>query len=373
MKKILIATFSLGEGGAEKVLVELLDNINYNEYEVDLFVIKQEGIYIKNINPKVNVKILFNKIKFSNRKYNNFLNEIRLKSVQVFSKLIRAFIINKKYDIEISFLEGIATKFISDSCNKSSKKIAWVHTDLEKCRAMNKFFEKISYPKFDKIVCVSNEAKSIFDKLNPKLAPKSVILYNIINKKKIIEMAEVQIDLFENKEIKTIIAIGRLCENKRFDILINAHYRLLKQGIENRVLILGEGKGRQALEKQIRDLKLEKSVNLIGFKENPYPYLKAADIFVSVSDYEGFSLVVCEAMILKKPIISTKCTGPNEILSYGKYGVLIECNNVEQLEEELKKMIIHDEVRKEYSMKSACRGELFEISEFMSEFYKIIN
>ena len=123
--------------------------------------------------------------------------------------------------------------------------------------------------------------------------------------------------------------------------------------------------------KEIKENSLEESVKLLGFKENPYPYLKKADIFVSSSRFEGFSLVVGEALCLKKPIIATKCVGPLELLNNGEYGLLAEIEDVRDLAEKIKKLVLDKGLRKKYSSLSKKRSEIFNIDKTIQEVEKV--
>jgi len=144
---------------------------------------------------------------------------------------------------------------------------------------------------------------------------------------------------------------------KRFDKLLNVHKRLIDKGIEHEVWILGEGGDRKALEAQIDRLGIGKTCFLPGFV-NPYPYLCAADVFVMTSDYEGLPVVICEAMVMAKPIVATAVTGPSELLENGKYGVLTE-NAEAAIETALQTMLEQPKLRESYSRKLRENRENF--------------
>ena len=236
-----------------------------------------------------------------------------LKNPELFKKFIK-----DKYDTEIAFLEGMSSIYLSKT--ECKNKIAWVHIDLEKHRLMTKEKEREMYKNYNKIVCVSNQSKSAFEKLYPEFSNRTVVVYNPIDREEIIEKSYEKIEKFKDGNKVTFIAIGRLHEQKGFDILLKAHKLLQDEKIESSLVILGEGDEEENLKKYILENDLEKSVKLLGFKENPYPYLKQSDIFISSSRYEGYPLVLCEAICLGKPIIATRCTGAKEILENGKYG-----------------------------------------------------
>ena len=273
---------------------------------------------------------------------------------------------NKNYDIEIAFLEGYSTVLVANRKN-DSKKISWVHIDLEKHKMISRKLERVSYHKMKQIICVSEDSKKSVLNLYPENKNKIEVIYNPIDKKNILEKSNEKIDFnFENNKIN-VITVGRLNQQKGYDILLQSHNRLIKKGLDYNLIILGEGGEKSSLEKYIRENVLENNTQLLGFKENPYPYLKQADIFVSSSRYEGYPLVLCEAVCLGKPIIATNCTGPKEILENGKYGLMAEVENIEDLTEKMKELILDEKLRKKYSELSKERAKMFDIKKTLEE------
>lgn len=369
MKRILIAQYSLGGGGAEKVLIDILNNIDYKKYKVDLFLLRKEGVYLDRLNENVRVFSVLDKFNFKEEKLNKLLNDIRFLLVKFFSRFVHKITVGNNYDIEIAFVEGLTSKFIADSSNKTSEKLAWVHIDLEKYRPIKEFFQKRFYPKFNKIVCVSEESRRVFGKLYPSLKNKTVVLYNIIDSKEIVKFSSENINY--RNESPVVIGVGRLSPQKRFDILIKAHKLLLDEGVKNKLLILGEGDKRKELEALIDKLGVKDTVDLYGFVRNPYPYIKNAQVFAMSSDFEGLPLVVCESLVLGKPIISTRCTGPTELLDDGKYGILVDCNDEVQLKDGLKELLTNKDVYNNYCEKSLERSKIFDTKEAMKNLYDL--
>ena len=369
-KKILIAQYSLGGGGAEKVLIDILNNIDYSKYEISIFLLRKEGVYLSKVNSNVNIIAPMGNIDFKNEKANKLLNDFRFALIKFLPKIVHRLLVGNEYDIEIAFVEGLTSKFIADSCNKNSKKITWVHIDLEKYKPIKEFFQKRFYPKFDLIACVSEDSKRVFEKLYPDLKDKTKVVYNLIDSKQIIELANEEVDFDE--EIPTIIAVGRLSVQKRFDVLIKAHKLLLDDGINHKLLILGEGEKRDELQSLINSLKVNETVDLHGFVNNPYKYIKKAKVFAMSSDFEGLPLVVCESLVLGKPIVATRCTGPTELLGNGEYGVLVDCDNEVQLKDALKSVLTDDSLCEYYSKKSLERSKIFDTKEAINNIYKLL-
>lgn len=367
MKKIQIVTLNLGCGGAEKVLINMLNRLDYSLYEVEVLLIENKGIYIDNLNKNVKLRYVFPNISFKNRKLENIYDFIKRNIIKYFGSFVPY--INENFDIQIAFLEGLSTIFLSKAFN-NSKKIAWVHTDLKKMRSMPYKKELKIYEKFDTTVCVSENVKHSLIELYPTLKEKTKVIYNLIECEKVIELSKENVELKFNKP--TIIGVGRLNVAKRFDLLLEAHNLLLKEGIYNELLILGEGNELDNLKSMINNKGLNESIKLLGFKKNPYPYIKKSDVFVMTSDYEGFSLVLAEAMILGKAIVSTKCTGPKELLNYGKCGLLVECNNVIKIKEAIKRILIDTKLKKDLEFKCKIRSNIFNSNEVMKQINELL-
>lgn len=314
MKKILFFMKFLKGGGAEKVLLTILQNLNCKKYDISLCVLFNEGIYIEQIPKNINYFYIFDKETTENHKWASE------NAKELYSQYI-----TETYDIEIAFLEGICTKIISKS-PQNSKKIAWVHIDLFNCHYTNYLYtstqeEENVYLKYNQIVFVSQTVQYSFYKLFPKLYGRGTVIYNPININRILELSkEYSVEFTKT----TFISIGRLTDQKGFDRLINATYRLIEQGFDFEVLILGEGPKENVLKSLVKQLCLQDIINFVGFKSNPYPYLLEADAFISTSRSEGLALVLCEALILKKEIIATNCSGVKEALADGKYGLIAE-------------------------------------------------
>lgn len=370
MKKILIIQESLGGGGAEKVLNDILNGFDYDNYKVDLALIANEDdVYSKKINKKVTIKSFFPKLKFKNKILEKIYKQLKIWHVKK-SYLYIPWFLKKDYDIEISFLEGPSTEILAKSRNKKSKKIAWVHTDLTKIRRISIDREREAYGKMDKILVVSNDAKEKFNELYSEYSTKVEVLYNLIDTNNVIKLGVEKLDFTFGKN--SLIAVGRLNKQKRFDKVIKAHKELLDEGIENNLIILGEGDERANLENLIKKLKIEDTVKLLGFNENPYKYIKNADIYVMSSDVEGFSLVVAEALILGKAVVATKCAGPMEILGDSEYGLLVKDQTVETLKDGIKELLLDESKKNKFEEKALERSNIFNEKTFWESFYNIL-
>lgn len=353
MIKILFFIENLSAGGAEKVLQNLVNNMDKEKFDITV-----QTVWKENPEGFLNENIKYKYIYPRYSKLNNY--RYRLGALL---KTIYPLYIKDNYDIEVAYLECGATKVISTSTNKKAKKIAWVHCDLsKKIRNINEFKKKSVkwYKKFDEIVCVSRDVEKSFGSIYG-IEFDTKVIYNVIDDYSIKEKANESIrDFSFEKKIPTIVSVGRLSTEKRFDRLIEAHKALLDEGFLNKLLIIGEGDERERLEKIIKATEVQKTVTLLGFKSNPYPYIKKADLLVCSSDYEGFSSFVAEGLILGKAIVTTKCNGMEELLGNSQYGIITECS-AKSLSEGLKKLLSDNSLKEEYERNASERGNGFSI------------
>ena len=242
-------------------------------------------------------------------------------------------------------VETFLTKLLSHADLKS-KMIAWIHTELidnpwpvELGVYKNIEEEKIAYSSYDKIVCVSQTAKDSFCKLYGN-KERTITIYNPIDVDDIRQKAGEKIN--RNNQTIHLISVGRLVPQKGYDRLLNAVKRLHEEGYSFKLTILGEGTERNLLEEFISSNDMHSYVSLPGFVDNPYHEIAVSDIFVCSSRAEGFSLVIAEAMVLGIPVISTYCSGPNELLEEGQCGMLVE-NSENGIYQGLKIVLQHKE------------------------------
>ena len=376
MKKILIFVDSLNEGGVSKVLLDLLENINKEKYDITVMTLYNQGVYIDEVRKYVKYKYCFN-IPAAND--NSLKAKLYRKYWGGMLRLPESFMyrwfVKEKYDIEIAFMHGWSTKFISGSNNQDSKKIAWVHVDLVTWNRVDGVFKNLehhkkAYSKFDEVLCVSQTVKEgVEKKYNVKNAR---VLYNPINREKILKLSNEKIDDIKLSSKFKLISVGRLSEQKGYDRLLRVFKKLKSDGLDIELILVGNGDKYNKLNKYILENKLEKDVTLLGFKENPYKYVRASDLFVCSSISEGFSLVIGEAMAVGIPVVSVDCPGPNEILYYGKYGKLVN-NNEEDLYNGIKEMINNKVLYEKYNNKANERGKMFSINKFINDVENILD
>lgn len=350
MIKILFFIENLTEGGAEKVLRNLVNNMDQTQFDITVQTVwpcDSEKYLAKGIH----YKSLFT--------FRNALSNLRYR-FEAETGLAYKLHIRDDFDIEVAYLECGATKVMAGSANKKAKKLAWVHCDLQKAMADPKAFARQTapyYAKFDRVVCVSENVKKSFLELYGDIVPVDVI-YNTVDEKEIWEKAERPIPGGLKMPPMTAVSVGRLTAQKNFLRLLKAHKRLLMEGILHDVWILGEGPERAGLEQFIAENDLNDTVKLFGFQENPYPYMHEADLLVCSSDYEGFSTFVTEGVILGKPIVTTDCTGMREILGDSEYGLITELSD-DGLYGGMKRMLTEPTLRESYMHMAGKQGKTF--------------
>lgn len=345
-KKIVFGITGLTVGGAERVLVDLANRLS-SDYDITIFTIYAKGEFEKDLSDKVKI------ISIQDKPYSELTNfqkhfvmpiKVLLNKGMVYKKYIK-----NKFNVEIAFLEGPVTRIFSTK-NKNARKIAWIHNDMGlvfgkgiKAKIKKKIDKKI-YSRFDKIVFVSLDNRIKFDLLykdgirNSELEKiKEKVIHNYVNSEMIFEKSEKEQEVqFNNKEIN-FVTVCRLVEQKALDRLINVHTKLIKNNINYNMYVIGDGPLKKELLEKVKENRIEKSFKLLGQKENPYPYIKNADVFCLLSYFEGYPMVVEEAKILGKKILITN-TAAREVVRKYDYAEILE-NNEDAIYEGIKKQI----------------------------------
>ncbi len=338
MKKIIFGITSLTLGGAERVLVDMVNQLS-DTFDITIFTIYGKGELEKSLNNRIKIKRIFDKPYKELTKVEKI--SIPLK-ILCFQKQYYKKYIQGDYDIEIAFLEGPITRLFSTK-NRNTKKIAWIHNDISKVygndlKAKLKLtIDKRIYNKYEKLIFVSKDNKEVFDIRYPNMKPTEEVIYNYIDPQKVIEKAKEKIDFsFDNKQMN-FLTVARLVEQKGIDRLIRIHKELIANHFNNKFYIIGDGPEREKLEKLIKDEHLQETFFLLGAKENPYPYIKQADMFCLLSKFEGYGMVLEEAKILNKPIIITNTAAREAVENY-KNAVIVE-NDEHEIYNKLKYII----------------------------------
>lgn len=374
-KKILFVIESLSGGGAEKVLATLAKHFDQNSYSVSVLSIVDVGIYRNTIAQHCEYHYVVPDT--SNR---NVFHRLWASIIYhlVYSWLPISWVANifipKGFDTVIAFVEGFSTKLVSKIKRGKVKRIAWVHCDLKEYpwTIDNGIFtdsneEQEAYSQFDNIIVVSQNAKENFIS-KYGLSERTLYIQNPIDRSEIEALALENCSL-PKIAIPRFITVGRLVAAKGFDRLIEASSLLHNEGFDFEIIVLGAGCDSDKLKSMASNKNIDSIIHFLGFKQNPYKYIKHCDCFICSSRTEGYSLAIAEAMCLGLPIISTSSAGPSEILDDGKYGMLVD-NSTKGIYDGMKAFLTHS-AKPDYSLLSIKRSAAFSVERCLSEIYKI--
>lgn len=358
-KKLLFLIPSLHHGGAEKVLVNLVNNLDSSKYDITVQTLFDVGVHRESLKPHIRY------LGGMKRQFRGNTTFFKLFSPKFLWKRL----VGEHYDIAISYLEGPTNRILGGCTDPDTKKVAWVHIELNDSKAASIGFrspaeaERI-YNSFDQIVAVSRNVKEIFCKNLHITAPMDV-LYNTNETEQIVDKSRLEPEdpRFITDEIPSICSVAKLIPTKGFDRLLNVHKRLLDEGLNHRIYILGLGAEQKALEKQMQELGIEHSVTLLGFHKNPYQYVSRCDLYVCSSHREGFSTAVTEALVVGTPAVSTCCSGATELLGeHNEYGIVVE-NSEEGIYQGMKRLLSDPALLAHYKEKAKERGSFFSRTE----------
>ncbi|HFJ9471299.1 glycosyltransferase [Bacillus paranthracis] len=363
MVKQKIAFFlpSLDGGGVRRMVVTLANALVEEDYEVDIVVCKKKGSYLKLIDHKVNiVNLNCSRVILSTFKLASYLNErkpnILYSGIEHTS--IVAILAEKVSRVKTKVIVGAHTtlsNFINNANNK--KNSLFIPYLIRKL-----------YPSAHKILAVSNGVAEDLEKYLKKKDHISVV-YNPVVCSWIYEKAQEPVeDWILEIDKKLLLAVGRLTDAKDYPTMLMAFKKSLENtSASSHLLIVGEGELREEVESCIKELGLHNNVSLVGFRSNPYKYMKQADAFILTSKWEGLPTVLIEAMSLGCPIISTDCkSGPNEILEGGKEGYLVPVGNIEEIAKGINEVLVNPIIPSEKSIRRFEEKQI--VQEFIDHF-----
>jgi len=340
VKKVLIVMTSLYNGGAERSLVNMLNEFPSDKYEIDLLLFKRSGMFLSQIPDYVNVletpadlQRMYGTLKESGvwllwRLVGNAFSTLFTKNTRqkrgMRWKYFYTHAVKKmpqKYDVAIAYISGEILYYVDEKVD-AEEKIVWIHNDYRSAGHPRKY----DYPhlkNMSAIVSISDHCVDIIKEEFPEFADKTVMLENITSAKALWNRAEEFVPPEFDCE-NVVLSIGRLHEQKGFDMAIEAAAILKDRKVAFKWFVLGSGELKEELEAQIRKKNVEDYFILLGARENPYPYTKNCTIFVQPSRYEGKSVVLDEAKILAKPILATAYPTVGDQLVDGKEGLVVE-------------------------------------------------
>ncbi len=354
-KSILVFSHVMEIGGAERALLGLLESIDYTRYEVDLFLMRHSGELMQYIPAQVNllpevpqyaslaipIGEVLRKRQFGvacgrfigKENAKKRIRELKLPAdngVQLeyshkYTRRWMSKISEKTYDLAISFLTP--HYFVAEKVN-AKRKAAWIHTDYTAVR-VDVESELAMWNRYDHIISISESVTESFLKVFPSLSDKIRLIHNMLPQKSILKQADeftVQNEMPEDGSIR-LLSIGRFCRAKNYDNVPDICRRLLDAGVNVTWYIIGYGGSEQLIRDKIVEAGMQDHVVILGKKDNPYPYIKACNVYVQPSRYEGNSVTVHEAQMLGKPVIITKYLTASNQLQDGVDGVIVPIEN----------------------------------------------
>lgn len=355
MIKVLFLINTLGGGGAERVLVNLVNNMDRSLYDITVETMFKDG---------VNRELLNKDIKYISKKAPCPKGYAYIFRVIPASILYRYFIGKRKYDIIVAYMHGAPVKVISGCKDNTVKRFSWLHNGKPETGTFFKFWlcKKLAFKAYrncDGLVGVSQSVADAFSNYTGIRDNVSVV-YNTSDVKKMKTLAGMDNPFKSDTDKIKIVSVGRISDEKGFDRLLNICCRLKSENSNIDVTIVGSGRKENELKKEIEKKSATDWFHLAGYQSNPYKYVSNSDVFVCSSYEEGLSTAVTEAVILGVPVVSTDVSGAKEILGENnEYGIVTE-NNEEALYEGLKKMITDIKLREHYAEMSKERAAFFD-------------
>lgn len=354
MIKVLFLIHDLGQGGAEKVLVNLVNNMDQSKFDITVMALFGGGVNEQFLKENIHYQVAFPKAFPGNSHIMKLLSPTYL----------HKFLIKDKYDIEVSYLEGPAARIVSGCPNMDTKLVSWIHVEQHSKEIAAKAFRSFKeseqcYYRFDNTICVSESVKKDFLSIYPRISNIDV-LYNTNETAHILAQKEeaVEEDFVEDNSIK-LCGVGKIVPIKGFDKLARIHKRLIDDGLNVHTYILGIGSEKDRIRKYLSDEGIEDTFTFLGYQTNPYKYVSKCDIFICSSIAEGFSTAATEALIVGTPVVTTPVAGMEEMLgSNNEYGIITEMNE-DSLYRNIKELVVNSEKLKHYKKQAVIRGKYF--------------
>ena len=353
MKKILFLIHDLGQGGAEKVLVNLVNHLDRSKFDISVTVLFGGGVNEQFLAPDVHFHAVFPREVPGNSKLMKLLTPEQL----------HALCVKEQYDIEVSYLEGPSARVISGCREKGTKLVSWIHVEQHTMEKLAGSFRseaeaRACYGRFDQTVCVSRYVYDDFCRILDFQKPCQVI-YNTVESDKILREAAVEAPRLAEDGAVRLAAVGTLKASKGYDRLLRVMKRLRSEGYPVHLYILGVGPLQQELERYIAENSLSNAVTLLGYDTNPYKYVARCGLFVCASHAEGFSTAATEALIVGTPVCTVEVSGMKELLGeHNEYGLVTE-NDEAALYEGVKRLLDDPALLAHYREMAALRGRNF--------------
>lgn len=358
MKKILFLIRDLGQGGAEKVLVSLVNHMDPTEFDITVMTLFDTGVNRQFLAPHIRYRSCFHREIRGSSKLMKLLTP----------ELLHRWLIRERYDIEVAYLEGPSARVISGCRDKQTKLVCWVHTEFASAAHAAASFRSVHeatwcYNRFHNIVAVSAAVRDCLKALLPITSPVEV-LYNTNETEKIRRLSqEPSEELSDSPGTVRLIGVGKLLKSKGFDRLARIGQMLLSEGYQLHIYILGSGPEEKALRTLSEELGIGHAFTLLGYQTNPYRIVAGCDLFVCASLREGFSTAATEALIVGTPVCTVDVSGMKEMLgANNEYGIVTD-NTEEALYGGIKQLLDHPALLAHYREQAKVRGAVFQTRE----------
>ncbi len=367
MIKVLFMIHDLGHGGAEKVLVNLVNHLDRSRFDITVISLFGGGVNEQFLRSDIHYKTVFKK---------SFRGNSHV--MKLFSpELLHRMFVKEHYDIEVSYLEGPSARIVSGCPNRDTKLVSWIHVEQHTkelaAKAFRSYEESVRcYRRFDRTVCVSEYVKKDFLSIYPMITD-ALVLYNTNETDQILRLKDETVEegIFFDGEIR-LCGVGKLMPVKGFDKIGRIHKRLRDDGFPVHTYVLGIGPEKEKIEAYIAEHHLEKSFTLLGYQTNPYKYVANCDLFVCASTAEGFSTAATEALIVGTPVCTVDVSGMKEMLGENnEYGVVTE-NNEDALYQGIKRLLDEPELLEHYKLKAQERGKAFSTEQTVKAVEKML-
>lgn len=353
MLKVLFLIHDLGQGGAEKVLVNLVNNMDRSKFDISVTALFGGGVNEQFLKPDIHFRAVFPREVPGNSKLMKLLTP----------KQLHGLCVKEHYDIEVSYLEGPSARVISGCTDPQTKLVSWIHVEQHTMDNLAKSFRskkeaRACYERFDRTVCVSAYVHDDFCQILDFRKPCGV-LYNTVESDTILAQSWADAAELADDGRTRLIAVGTLKASKGYDRMLRIIRRLNEQRYPVHLYILGIGPEQQNLEKYVSDHGLDETVTFLGYQTNPYRYVSKCDLFICASHAEGFSTAATEALILGTPVCTVEVSGMKEMLgSNGEWGVVTD-NDEDALYRGIKGLLDDPQLLARYKEKAAQRGKTF--------------
>lgn len=347
MRKIVFVLSRMNVGGTERSLLNLIDTLSPDDFEITVLLKEKTGEFLKEIPNHVNVlgieayDQLENEISISPKSlvlqrlkkrdilkafailFHHILFRITKDRTRYYEYVLRKVKVNGEYDVAVAYEgpEDFTSTFVIE-CINAKKKIQWIHFDVNKYMFHVQTAKRL-YPMFDKVYVVSEEARRALIKRVPQISTIVETKYNVVSEKKCKELAEIGIGYSDGFTGIRILTVGRLSEEKGQDIIPEIVKKLKERDLAFRWYLIGDGELRERIEQSIYREGLGSNLILLGKQINPYPFYKDANIYVQTSMHEGFCITLAEAKMFNIYVLATDCFGAHEQLDNYEKGIIV--------------------------------------------------